>query len=496
MSSHPPSAARLRAWHRFHARLTLVYGAALLLVLTPAAVIVYDLAVRAELENLWSRLHMSAVTLAGLVDGDRVAAITGEDDPYRVELFERFRGIMAHEREFSSIYIFTRSDRADRLRFVIDADLRAAPARFGELYDASLYPEIARAWSEPRVEHDPVTDAWGVSITGFAPLFDRSGRAVALLGVDVDAARVDRMRERLFIVAGATYLAALALLGLAAFGVARLVRRPVDRIVAATEAVARGDLRARVGLDRKDEFGLIGRHFDVMAAGLEERDFIRATFGRYVSEDVAKKLLADRRGSILEGEERRVTVLFSDLRGYTRLSEGLPAGDVLRLMNHYLEAMNALIDEHGGCVIEFLGDGILVVFGAPVELHAHGERAVRCALAMRERLAELNRTWEANGAADAWRAIGVPSLSARIGVHTGHVVAGSLGSQVRLKYTILGDTVNLAARLEAMNTALETDILLSQDVYDVLPSDLTARAVAHGEQSVKGREAPVTVYSL
>ncbi|MCB9734743.1 MAG: adenylate/guanylate cyclase domain-containing protein [Deltaproteobacteria bacterium] len=497
MSRTTSTLAGLRLWQRIHVRLTAVYGLALLLVLTPAAVFVYHLAVDAELANLWSRLRLTAVSLAGLVDADRLAAIDAADDPYRVELVRRFTAIIEREPELASIYVFARTPDPRRLRFLVDTDVRAAPAAFGDLYDATRYDNMIAGFDHPAVDHDPVPDAWGVSISGFAPIRPSGGGpARALLGVDVDAARVDRMKARLLGVAAATYAGALALLVLASLGVARLLRRPMARIVSGTEAIAAGDLTARVAIDRDDELGVLGRHFDAMAAGLEERDFIRATFGRYVSEDVARKLLANRTGGGLAGEERRVTVLISDLRGYTRLSEHLEPPQILALMNQYLEAMNDVIDAHGGCVIEFLGDGILVVFGAPDALPDHAERATRCALAMRARLDALNDAWEGDGTAELWQARGVPRLSARIGVHTGAVVAGSLGSRVRLKYAVLGDTVNLAARLEAMNTALATDILVSQDVHDALPAELRARATPHGAQAVKGREQQVAVYSL
>lgn len=483
-------------WHRIHVRLTALYGAALLLVLTPAAAFVYDMAVQSELDNLWARIHMTTVGITGLVDADRLAAITSADDPYRTELVARFRAIMAQEHEIASIYVFAPTDRPDRLRFVLDADVRAKPAAFGQIYDATLYADLAHGLGGPAVEHDAVKDAWGVSISGFAPVTNAAGRQVAIVGVDVDAARVDRMKARLLRVAIAMTLGALALLALAAAGVARMLRRPMARIIRGTEAIAGGDLEARVDFDRHDEFGVLGGHFDRMAAGLEERDFIRATFGRYVSEEVARKLLADKRDGLLAGEERTVSVLFSDLRGYTSLSEHLTPTAILALMNGYLEVMNAAIDAHGGCVIEFLGDGILAVFGAPDDLPEHAERAVRCAIAMRSELAKLNAAWDADGTSNAWRQIGLPTLSARIGVHTGHVVAGSLGSRVRLKYTIIGDTVNLAARLETLNTALGTDILVSGDVVAALPPDLAATAIGRGEHAVKGREQHVAVFSL
>jgi len=169
---------------------------------------------------------------------------------------------------------------------------------------------------------------------------------------------------------------------------------------------------------------------------------------------------------------------------------------VLGLMNTYLGAMNAVIDKHGGCIIEFMGDGILAVFNAPDALVSHPEWATRCALAMRARLDEMNAAWVADGTSAQWQAHGVSRLTARAGLHTGRVVAGSLGSEVRMKYTILGDTVNVAARLEQLNKSLGTGILVSRTVYDALPSELQARATSRGNHAVKGREQEVEVFSL
>lgn len=487
---------RLRVHRRIHVRLTAIYGAALLLVLTPAAVVVYQLAVAAELDGLAARLHMATVAQAGLIDGDRLVAIDRADAPYRLELKRRFEAIIKDEPEISSLFLFAPTEDPDTMRFVVDTDVRMAPGEFNETYDARQYPELKEALNGARVERDPVADAWGLSISGFAPVRDGQGKAVAILGIDTDAARVERMRERLLWAAIAISFGAILLLGLAAVGVGRLLRGPLNRVIRGTEAIADGELSARVGLVRTDEFGVLGRHFDLMASGLQERERIRAMFGRYVSEDVAKKLLADRGNSAVNGEERVVTVLFSDLRGYSTLSEELAPTEVLALMNQYLEAMSPAIAEHGGCVIEYLGDGILAVFGAPDEVPDHPAQAVRCAFEMRERLAALNAEWEAAGRSVHWKARGIERLTARVGIHTGRVVAGSLGSHVRMKYAILGDTVNLAARLEVLNSVLGTDVLISDEVYRLLPAELAERFADRGEQLVKGRAQAVRVHAV
>jgi len=491
-----PSIDKLRLWQRIHVRVTLIFAGALLVVLTPAAVVTYRLVVDSELDNLWARIRSTSVSLAELVDGDRVAAIERADDPYRVELAARFASVQVATPELASVYLFTPTDRPEILRFVVDVDSRAAPGEFGATYDATGYPELRGDLDRPVLEQTPVEDAWGTSVSGFAPVRDRQGKRVAILGIDVDAGRVTAMQQRLLQTALLTYLGAFVLLMLAALGVARMLRRPMVRVIRGTEAITEGHLETRVALRRDDEFGVLGSHFDAMAAGLEEREHIRQTFGRYVSEDVAKKLLADRQASVVRGEARFVTVLFTDLRGYSTISAHLDPSQILALMNEYLDGVSSVIDEHGGCIIEYLGDGVLTVFGAPDDLPAHTERALRCALAMHERLKEMNVAWDASGRSQLWKPWGIERMSTKTGIHCGPVVAGSLGSKVRMKYTVLGDAVNIAARLEALNATLKTDLLVSREVLERLPPDLAAGFVARGEHVLKGRTGPVSVFSL
>jgi class 3 adenylate cyclase len=491
-----PTLRALRLWQRIHVRLTALYGVAVLLVLTPAAILTYNLAVDGQVEDLRDRIRLTTISLAAMVDARRLAEVDRADHPYRQNLAARFREVMAQESEIGSVYIFLPSDKPLVMRFFLDTDKRAKPAKYLEEYDIDPYPDLHDGLTAPVVERRPVADAWGVSLSGFSPLRDERGQAIAVVGVDWDAASVDRIQAEVLAAAAMTYGAALLLLGLAGYGVGRMLQRPMTRIIEGTEAVARGQLGTRVGLARQDDFGVLGGHFDQMAAGLEERDYIRTTFGRYVSEDVAKKLLVDTRGSILAGEERRVTVLFTDLSGYSTLSEHLAPSAVLGLMNTYLGAMNTVIDKYGGCVLEFMGDGILAVFNAPDALVSHPEWATRCAMAMRARLDEMNAAWVADGTAKAWQDHGVARLTARAGLHTGRVVAGSLGSEVRMKYSILGDTVNVAARLEQLNKLLGTDLLVSRTVYDALPPELQASATSRGTHAVKGREQEVEVFSL
>ena len=191
-----------------------------------------------------------------------------------------------------------------------------------------------------------------------------------------------------------------------------------------------------------------------------------------------------------------VTVLFSDLRGYSTISEQLPPVQVVEMLNTYLGAMNLLIDAHHGCVIEFFGDGILAVFGAPYHMSDHSEQAVLCAMEMRERLILLNQEWKNSEVSRFLKGCGMDQLGVRIGIHTGRVVAGNLGSPTRMKYAVIGDTVNVAARLETLNKELGTDILVSGEVHAHLPDEIAKNMQAHGQHKVKGREQSVLVYSI
>jgi len=169
---------------------------------------------------------------------------------------------------------------------------------------------------------------------------------------------------------------------------------------------------------------------------------------------------------------------------------------VVEMLNQYLGAMSEVIEEHDGCVIEFIGDAILTVFGAPNTVPDHSEKAVCCALKMRARLLKLNTEWEKTGLSRYWKNCGMDELGARIGIHTGRVVAGNLGSRTRMKYAVIGDTVNVAARLEALNKELGTDILMSMEVYDHLPEGLIPDIKDQDIHAVKGREQSVRVYSI
>ncbi len=282
-------------------------------------------------------------------------------------------------------------------------------------------------------------------------------------------------------------LGALALAAAAGFWIARGVSQPVLALAEHTRHIAAGDYERRIDLAREDELGQLAQAFNAMSAGLAERDRVRDLLDKNVSPEVAAQLLRD--GAALGGEEREVTILFADLRGFTTLSEQLSPHALLTLLNRYLDRMSAAIERHGGVIDKFIGDEVMALFGAPLAQRDSADRALAAAVAMRVALAELNRELAAEGR---------PALANGIGVNTARVVAGNIGSHRRLNYSVIGDGVNIAARLQTLtrNAAFGADVITSAATRAALrePAAFSLRAL--GTVPVKGRSEPVEIFAV
>jgi adenylate cyclase len=216
---------------------------------------------------------------------------------------------------------------------------------------------------------------------------------------------------------------------------------------------------------------------------LRQRDFVRTTFGRYLSNEVVDELLDSPDGLTMNGETREVTFLVSDLRGFTAISSRFPPNEVINIVNFYFENMLEIILRHGGTVNEFMGDGMLVFFGAPMASGDEPERAMACAIAMQLQMPEVNAQLRAQGR---------PELAMGIGVHTGEVVVGNVGSEQRSSYTAVGNTINTAFRIESYTTGGQ--ILISDTTYRRIRDLVTIRDTL--EKKFKGVSETVVLYDV
>lgn len=222
---------------------------------------------------------------------------------------------------------------------------------------------------------------------------------------------------------------------------------------------------------------------------VEQRQQVMGLFSRYVAPDVAKEIWVRRNELFLAGEERIATVLFSDIRSFTALTAGKPSQAVLAWLNKYLAAMDEVISKEGGFLNKFIGDGLMVLFGVPLSRGVEEDaiRAVRCAVRMHERAQELN-------VAHAGEKDYAP-IKIGVGVHTGLLTCGSVGSSNRLEYSVIGETVNLASRLESLTKDFKTDIVLSRSTWEYVRREFPD-ADDFGPVKVRGFDEPVSLYGL
>ena len=226
----------------------------------------------------------------------------------------------------------------------------------------------------------------------------------------------------------------------------------------------------------------------------ETKNLMQKTLQKYFGDVLSDKMLND--GGELDGENRWVTVLFTDLSSYSTITENMSPEVALEFLNEYFTEMHEQIESFGGHILNYIGDSIMVVFGAPEKIKNHEDQAVRCAIKMNERLKNLNHEWDNNETSRYWKNHGIDSITMRTGIHTGGVIAGNVGSKEMLQYSTIGDTVNVASRLEQANKEFNTDISFSHEIYTSLTKELHNKAKLSGEIKLKGRENSTKVYSI
>jgi len=256
--------------------------------------------------------------------------------------------------------------------------------------------------------------------------------------------------------------------------------RPVSQLVRATQEIAKGNYHYRVPIKRNDELGNLGTAFNRMGQELWKNAMAQKSFGKYVGSEVLDMILANPETAWLKGTSNEASIVFGDVRGFTQFAEARAPEQVVEALNAYLEIATGVIIKFGGYIDKFIGDAILGVFGLPVSRQDHVERAVRAALYLQEELRK-----QSVGGNDLLAAVG-------ISIHTGTVVAGNVGSQSRMEYTVIGDTVNLASRLNAFAGAGE--VIVSQQTKAQLGTLI--ETVSLGRLPIKGKSEPVEVFKV
>ncbi|UCE93098.1 MAG: adenylate/guanylate cyclase domain-containing protein [Flavobacteriaceae bacterium] len=261
----------------------------------------------------------------------------------------------------------------------------------------------------------------------------------------------------------------------------RSLTLPFGEIIKTLQEVKKGNFKEKIQVTRNDEIGYTGDVINEMSHGLEEREVIKDTFGKYVDKEVGVEILS---GKIpFDGEKKDVTILFADLRDFTRLTESIEPKEMVYILNNYFAEMTEAVQQHSGTILRYVGDEIYAVFGAPFSLNHHQSHAVEAALEMNRRLVFVNKELKKQN---------YGPLKHGIGIHSGSVIAAIIGGRDRLSYDMVGDTVNLASRIQNLTKKFSIDILISGTTKAGLNTGHSLIKLT--KTKVKGRKEPVEIY--
>ena len=212
---------------------------------------------------------------------------------------------------------------------------------------------------------------------------------------------------------------------------------------------------------------------------------IENVLGKYISKDITNKILKNKAGAELGGKRSEITVMFADIRGFTSLSESHKAEEVSQLLNEYFTELEPIITKYNGVINKFIGDAVLVVFGDPTQDKLHAKNAVKCAYELRKKVKQIKQRWLEEGK---------PKIDIGIGINTGEAFIGNVGTKNRFEYTVIGDTVNIASRIEDYNKIYKTHILISENTYNKISQIVDVIKIR--EVSIKGKSKKINIYEV
>ena len=379
------------------------------------------------------------------------------------------------------------TDPSERTQYLIDRngellahkDEQKAMARF----NMSQSPFVAKAMAtkSPQfqtkfVDQDSEQNYFGASV--------KTSYGVAVISETSEATILEvsnEVKRRAIFVAGSAISMAIFFI----FLFSMTLTSPIEKLAEMINLVSKGnfDVKARAQVKSHDEVGDLAVAFDHMTEGLKERDKVKSLFSKFHGSSVAEDLIGKDIG--VGGQSKDVVVFFSDIRGFTAFSEKRSPEEVVEMLNEYFGVMVKIINSHGGVVDKFIGDAIMAVWGAPRSSDKDAHHAVRACLEMRKGLDSLNEKRIARGQ---------PAINIGMGLHAGAAISGTIGSDERMEYTVIGNTVNTASRIEASTKAFGADLLVTDSVIDKVGEDF--RVELAGAAEVKGRSEAIKMYKV
>jgi adenylate cyclase len=438
------------------------------------------------------KVHSVASTAALFIDPADVVAIANRGDENKPQ-YARIEKVLRAVRDANrrsdirvdNIWTLVAA-HGDKAASVYGVDIEDRPGQNhlpGDLFEVKGEP-ISKSLEQIHKFDDQLNNFQVGYDTGFAPIYDPLGRLVAELGVKLGWAP-NTMLGNVWQYLLPPFVATVGLALILAILLSRGVIVPLYSLRAIIEEIGQGNLETAAIPHGAIEFVEMARAINSMSVGLRERETIKQAFSGYLSRAVLDIIVRDSKLPQLRGERRDISVLFADIRDFTSISETRRPEEVVELLSEFFERMVEVVQRNHGMIDKFTGDGMMAIFGAPVEDLRHAEQAVVTAMEMQSELSKLRANWEA---------LGRIGFSMGIGINSGSAIVGNIGSRAHMEYTAIGDTVNLASRLQAATKELEAEILVSKATCDAAGSHFQGRPL--GEIQVKGRVQPVEIYGV
>jgi len=425
-------------------------------------------------------LHVAVLN----VDTSLLPNITSSDQETGVDYLTVKKSLQKIRDSVKDIrFVYTmRKNIVGKIEIVVDAETDPKTmSHVGDIYDTPT-PTLLKALDgkpgQSFVERDPSPDEWGVWLSGFIVL-GNAGQSVGLLGVDISAKTIFASENRALGVMAAVALGVSLVVLILGLFLSRRITLPLRAIEADMARIQKFQIDGQSGVKTVfKEIRLMNEAVDDMKKSLR-------AFKRYVPSDLVAELITLHKEAKLGGERRHLTVFFSDIEGFTTWSENLEPEQLIQLMARYFSGMTEIILRHQGTVDKYIGDAIMAFWGAPSELKDHAVHACLAALECQKFQTQFNKDIVKEG---------FSPVNTRIGINTGDVLVGNVGYEERLNYTVIGDHVNLASRLEGLNKLYKTKIILSQHTKVLLVTQCLTRPIDY--VVVKGKSEPIGVFEL
>jgi len=434
------------------------------------------------------RLRLSDVVniMASKIDGDlhsQVQTATDQKSPAFKELQNELMEMRRRGTGIANVYTMRKIDN-EQIMFVVDAsENNLSPT--GQIYPdpSNTLKNALNAVAGTKIaysETEPTADNWGVWLSAYAPIFTAAGKLDGIIGIDVSAQNVIEHERHykisVYVISGVVVLLMLPV----GFFIARRIRHPLAQLTIEMEKVRHFELDSEVNIVSRI------REIDSMVQQLENMKRGLRSFRKYVPADLVQELIELGVDAKLGGEKKTLTIFFSDIANFTTMSEKLEPEVLVAFLGEYLNVMNACLLQNQATVDKYIGDGVMAFWGAPRAVEHPAVKACQAALACQQQIQQLNQKWQAAELDLAFHT--------RIGINTGEVIVGNMGSDARMSYTVIGDNVNLTSRVESANKFYGTSVLITESTYQQVKDHFVTRLLDYAV--LAGKAIPIRLYEL